>query len=141
MIKEYVKSMPIQFKLLYKFQKFVQPSFHSYVDNKSNFLLIIRLVNNNIIGGFCPYPMAKHGSPNAGFLFNLSSNSVYPLKEGRICFTYDEYYLTLGNAELRIRIGDNHVYSSFGTQNEHFNSKYHTIGHFFYGYDCENIKR
>lgn len=74
MIGDYTKSQPIQFKLLYKHQPFIQPSFHNYVDNKSNFMILIKLVNDTIIGGFCPYPMAKPSYSKAGFLFNLTYN-------------------------------------------------------------------
>jgi len=74
MIGDYTKSHPIQFKLLYKHQPFIQPNFHSYIDNRTNFMILIRLVNNVVIGGFCPYPMAKSSYSKAGFIFNLMSN-------------------------------------------------------------------
>lgn len=98
MIKDYCYCQPLQFKLLYKHQKFQQSNFHEYIDNKSNFLILIRLINNNVIGGFCPYPLAKNQKPNAGFLFNLTSNSLYPLKEGKSCYIYDDFYLSMGNS-------------------------------------------
>lgn len=65
---------------MYKHTKLIQPSFHDYIDNRSNFLILIRLANNVIIGGFCPYPMAKNVKADAGFIFNLTSNMLYPLK-------------------------------------------------------------
>lgn len=74
MIAEYTKRHPVQFKLMFKNQPFTQPNLHYYIDNKTNFLILIKLANNVIIGGFCPYPMIKSSYPNAGFLFNLKSN-------------------------------------------------------------------
>ena len=80
MIGDYTRSQPLQFKLLFRYQPFTQPNLHYYIDNKVNFLILIRLVNNVVIGGFCPYPMMKSSYPYAGFIFNLTSNSMYPLK-------------------------------------------------------------
>jgi len=35
---------------------------------------------------------------------------------------YDKYYLIFGNAEIRIKTGENKVYSNFGISNSFFNS-------------------
>lgn len=37
--------------------------------------------------------------------------------------TYDPYYLIFGNAELRVRAGEEKVFSNLGINNSYFNSE------------------
>ena len=36
---------------------------------------------------------------------------------------YDKYYIIFGNAEIRIKVGENKVFSNFGISNSFFNHK------------------
>lgn len=36
--------------------------------------------------------------------------------------SWSEYYITYGNAEIRIKFGENVVYSNFGTGNGYYNA-------------------
>lgn len=54
MLSQFCKIKPSQFKLLYKFNKLINNSFHSYTDSHPNLLILIRLTNNVVLGGFSP---------------------------------------------------------------------------------------
>jgi hypothetical protein len=52
---------------------------------------------------------------------------VYEIKKGEKAITYDDYYLIFGNSELRLRSGDNKLFSNFGIGNSSFAHNGHTL--------------
>ncbi len=60
MMEKETNQRPTQFKLLYKFNKQIQTNFHDYIDGKPNLLLLSKLQNNVIIGGYSRDPLEKY---------------------------------------------------------------------------------
>lgn len=64
-----------------------------------------------------------------GLLISVTNDQRFPLLEktnesSKINYrgmSYDSYYVVFGNAEMRIRTGENKVFSNFGIQNGYFN--------------------
>ena len=60
--------------MIFKYDSLNSTSFHKYIDGKWNILLLIRLQNGFVVGGYCYTPIEKgrvdrHGK---GFLFSLT---------------------------------------------------------------------
>jgi hypothetical protein len=58
----------------------------------------------------------------------LFNHKNYPNKDPRDKrlmrgMTYDKFYLIIGNAEIRVKTGENVVFSNFGISNAFFHSK------------------
>ena len=126
-------SNPIQFSLLYKYNPYFQSNFHNYIDNKQNLLLIVRLANDVVIGGFSAQPLCKGFMGKNGFLFSLTNNKKYILKGNSNCLIYDDYHLIFGNSQIRIRNSSNCFYSNFGISTSNFDHGYDTISDFLCG--------
>ena len=44
-------------KLLYRLDVLNKTNFHHYIDGKYNILIVIKLINGSLIGGFCHTPI------------------------------------------------------------------------------------
>ncbi len=53
MIEKFEQQKIIQFKLIFKYNEKIILNFHDFVDGKDNFLLVVKLFNGVIIGGYC----------------------------------------------------------------------------------------
>ena len=51
---------------------------------------------------------------------SITNHKVFPLLEGKSPVTYDNYFIIFGNAEIRIKQGENTVFSNFAIANAHF---------------------
>ena len=87
-------------------------NFHSLVDDKSNFVVVIRMISGNTIAFYSMTPLKKYISEqeNVGFLASLTNRRTFTLKSDpesvkkvRI-FKYDPYYMDIGNSDLRIAL-------------------------------------
>lgn len=83
-----------------------------------------------MIAAYYPGELNEHAIMNeGGLLISITNDISYPLLEknkgnSKINYrgmTYDAYYVVFGNAEMRIRAGENKVFSNFGIQNGYFN--------------------
>jgi len=52
-----------------------------------------------------PYLKSKQYSGNQAMLFALKERETFSIKEGCRAFSYDDFYIIIGNAELRVRVG------------------------------------
>ena len=96
-------------------------SFHKYIDNKENLLLIIKLKNGLFLAAFSSIPLINNVTTyyreKRGMLLCLDHKKCFKLKNTQDAtpVMYDDYFLVFGNKELKIRILDNKVSSTFGS--------------------------
>lgn len=72
------------------------------MDGKPNIMVVIKISNGTIIGGFSAYPLdpVNVQKPGQGFIFNLNREKFYKIRaDPRMpVISYDNYYFILGNA-------------------------------------------
>lgn len=56
--------------------------------------------------------------------------------DGKQAITYDEYFIIWGNSQIRIRFGEDLVFSNFGILNSYYDNKRDRIDEFL-GYENE----
>ena len=116
--------------LLYKYDTRNKASFHQYIDNIKNLCLVVR-TPCAIFAGFYPGIHKDNEMMNkGGLLVSLDNDESYTLHRTKanekVVFRgmmYDEFYVIFGNAEIRIKIGENKVFSNFGINNGFFDTK------------------
>ena len=62
---------------LFSSKKQEENNFHEYFDNKPNLLLLIKLKNSRIIGGFSREEFKPNCMGSYGFLFSLTRKEVF----------------------------------------------------------------
>lgn len=112
---------------MFKLDKLNTTNFHKYIDGKFNLLVVVKLVNGLIVGGYSHSPIQKERadvSSQKGFLFSLDNLRIYSPKADNQypVVSYDDYFLIIGNSELRIRVNEKKIYSHFGVSNGIFNT-------------------
>ena len=64
------------------------------------------MVNGQTLGVYSEHPLMKelNQERKRSLLFNLEKEKFYPLRDGEKSrpFMYDDYYLVMGNSELRV---------------------------------------
>jgi len=72
-----------------------------------------------------------------GLLVSVTNNESYTLHKKKPNdkmiyrgMTYDQYYIIYGNAEIRIKTGQNTVFSNFGVNNGFYNTRGHKVENF-----------
>ncbi len=104
--------------MIYKYDTINPINFHNYIDRKSNLLLVIKLVNGYVIGGFSEYAIEKGRieKPGSGFIFNCNIKKSYNVRsDARLpVVSYDDYFCLFGNAEIRLKSQEAKVFSNFG---------------------------
>lgn len=126
-LQPFINSPSLETKLLYKLDKLNQTNFHKYIDGKMNLLVVVKLANGLIVGGYSGSPIEKdtnNTSCNKGFLFSFENLTTYLPKADNQhpVATYDDYFLVIGNSEIRIRAHEKKIYSNFGANNGIFNT-------------------
>ena len=68
--------------LVYQYDVLNSTNYHKYIDGHPNLLLIIKLKNGYIVGGFTEDPFEKGSDMKnkRGFLYNLSKKRLFELK-------------------------------------------------------------
>ena len=69
-------------KKIYAFDKKNPVNPHKYIDDVPDWVMLFKLRNGYIIGGFCRdpiTPMKKEGFIHQGFMFSLNSKKFYSL--------------------------------------------------------------
>jgi hypothetical protein len=116
-------------KLLYRYPTLDPTNFHTYFDNKSNLLVMVKLLNGTIIGGFTVNPFMPERVPSSnkgkGFLFTLTAEKSFPMRADpkQSTTTYDHFFFILGNAEIRLRAGEKKFFSNFGISTSTFDNQ------------------
>lgn len=91
-------------------------SFHNYIDGKENFLIIVKTSKDSIFGAFSTSKFEqKYNEPaeTKAFIFTFNSDLPDPIttfninysKEKAKSLQWDEYFLIVGNSEIRWRSG------------------------------------
>ena len=109
----------INCKLLYKLSRDGDSiaKFHQLCDNIKNNLIVVENGNGEIFGGFCTWIWDISGNDlivNNGFLYNLTKDKKYDLKEQRIhkgCndhgpYIYDKFYFEYSMKKCNIQSKD-----------------------------------
>ena len=89
---------------------------HRYIDGHSNYVVIVRLVNGNLIALYSEKELVDNGERNKGLGFILSLNNKKLLKvnhniENSRATDYNQYYIVFGNDEMSISLAENHKIS------------------------------
>jgi hypothetical protein len=82
-LKEFVEGGALKTKLLYRTDPLNKTNFHKYIDGKNNILLLTRLTNGYVIGGYSYTPIEKDRTERSkrGFIFSLTRNEFYMPRE------------------------------------------------------------
>jgi hypothetical protein len=76
------------------------------------------------LAGFTSKPFIPNTSVlDSGLLISLTKNQSYPSIKNKRAITYDEFYLTFGNDQIRILTNDKYLYSNFGISNGFYENK------------------
>jgi hypothetical protein len=92
-------------------------------------VIIIKLTNGTIIGGFTVDPFLPHRVPNLnkrqGFLYSLTAGRTFQMKIDiqQPITTYDRFFLVLGNNDIRLKAGENKLFSNFGIATSAFDNE------------------
>ena len=112
-------------KYLFFLCRFNKNKFHSYIEGYPHLVVIVRLTKERVIAGYLNMPFLKgpnyHG--DQALLMMPTEQNLFHLKEGHKAFTYDDYYLIIGNSELRIKTNDKKIFSNFGILNSFFENQ------------------
>jgi len=123
-IEEYMNRTIEYTRKVYKYDTLNKISFHSYVDGVPFLCTVIRTVNDDLLAAFSVDPLRSNvviGSQ--GLLVSMTNSTVYRCQQGRRSMTYDDFFLIYGNSEMRIRMGDNKLFSNFGLNGGYFESR------------------
>ena len=71
-------------------------------------------------GSFYP----KMISEKDGLIISISSKSFFELREkNRRAIAYDDFFLIIGNSEIRLKTQDKKLFSNFGVSNSFYNNR------------------
>jgi hypothetical protein len=119
---------------LYRFDKENQVSFHTYIDNKPQIVLIVKMKSGQIIAGYSqpPFKPKNNVDYKEGFMFAFKNKKVFTVKTQPTNkanktipkpITYDEYFIMWGNSDIRIKTGTQELYSNYSTGNGSYEEK------------------
>jgi hypothetical protein len=119
-------------RLLHRWDPLNKINFHKYIDEAPHLLLLVRLKNGRIVAGYSNHPIV-HGCKGGdnGLLLSVTTEQVFRLRAPNKAIFYDEYYIIFGNSELRVKSGENLVYSNFGISNSYFDCGQLTVDALF----------
>jgi hypothetical protein len=76
-------------------------NFHSFADSISNYVVILKLPNDNILAAYSQNPLIENTHNNGpGFFGNLSNGKIAYVETGRNgsrTTMYDPFYIIFGN--------------------------------------------
>ena len=102
-------------------------NFHKYVDEIPDIVVTVKTESGFYLSGYSENPLVGPKSPNkntvskGGVIMSLSNRKSFPLLNGKNSMTYDEFFLIFGNAEIRIKHGEDKVYSNLGIMAARYN--------------------
>jgi hypothetical protein len=111
-------------------------NFHEFFDKKANLLLLIRLRNKTVVGGFSREEFQPGCAGNYGFLFSLSRLEAYERIKGST-IVYDPDAIVFGRCELKIKNKSINLYSNFGAYDRNFHSYSKDVHHFIGNQDSK----
>ena len=115
-IENHVRQTIRKTSLLYRMDSLNKNNIHRYVDNHPNLMLLLKLENGWICGGYSEssfYP--KMISDKDGIIFSVSAQECFQLKtQNKRAITYDDFFIIFGNSELRVKTQEGKLFSNFG---------------------------
>lgn len=123
--------------LLYTFSRDRKTNFHELIDNHAHLVIVIETERALIAAYYSGVLESAAVMDQEALILSLDRQRVVKLnsprnfpnqprdpRETRVLrsMTYDPYYLIFGNAELRVRAGEEKVFSNLGINNSYFNS-------------------
>ena len=77
-IKDFTRNIRQKARLIFKFDALNSTNFHRYIDGKWDILLVIKLDNGFVVGGYChsPFEKGRIDKHDKGFLFSLIPEKV-----------------------------------------------------------------
>ena len=117
-------------KCIYRYDPLNTTSFHKYIDEIPNIVILVKTKTKDdkdwYIGSYSASPLSsKNAAGSVGIL--VSPTLVSEIISGKRSITHDNYFLIFGNSEIRIKQGENKVFSNFAIANGFFNPKGKTI--------------
>lgn len=124
--------------LLYTFSRDKKTNFHELIDNHSHLVIVIETERALVAAYYSGVLESTAIMDQEALILSLDRQRVIRLnnarnfpnqprdpRETRVIrsVTYDPYYLIFGNAELRVRAGEEKVFSNLGINNSYFNSE------------------
>ena len=64
----------------------------------------------------------KRPAVDGGLILSLTYKRTFPIFVGKRSVTHDDYFLIVGNSEIRLRHGDNKFFTNFGVANSYYES-------------------
>ena len=115
--------------MLYKYDSINKVNFHKYIDQTEGIFILLKLVNEHIVGGFYQGKFVpKMQADKDAFLVSIHNKEVFELVEpNKKGATYDDFYFVLGNSELRVKSGEKTLFSNFGIANSAFKARGHKV--------------
>ncbi len=84
-------------------------NFHEYIDGITNFLVLTKLENKNIIAAYSQNKLDKYtGNNGPSFISCLTEKITVQLDsslKGSRATSYNDYYIIFGNEEFRLHPG------------------------------------
>ena len=126
---EDVEKKPIRItRLLFRFDPLTETkNFHKFIDDRPQWVLLIKLTNNYMIAGYSNLALLP-GLVNQGpgFLASLT-NAVCLFRDERIkeskLVVYDSYFIIFGSSEIRLKLSERKVVSNLGAAHHSFRTK------------------
>ena len=126
-------------KLLYAFDPLNFNNLHKYVDNISQVVLVIRLVNGYCLAGYYEGAFKpRQMSDKEGLIISLTNQKYFTtLERNRKATVYDGYYIIFGNSEIRLKSNEHKLFSNFGHNNSFYECNGNNISVLLGGGDKE----
>lgn len=122
---------------MYRYDPLNTTNFHQYIDNHPNIIMVVELSNKNMIAAFSEAALQPDEEPRGkkGIIFALSAERHFITKAEECPVVYNSYFVTFGNNELKIRILDDKVSSTFGTKYGYYETEGHSSPTVLFGGD------
>ena len=86
---------------------------------------MIKLANGYVLGAWTQgsyHP--KMVSDKDGLIFSLTNKKVFELRElNKRAIAYDDFFLIVGNSEIRLKSQDKKLFSNFAISNGYYNNR------------------
>jgi hypothetical protein len=112
-------------KLLFRWDPLNSSNFHKYIDGREHMVLLVRLANGLVFGGWAAGGVAPQSATKGdGLIFSVSNQQAFELVQaGQRATVYDDFYLMFGNSEIRLKSMEAKVFCNFGISKGYYNSR------------------
>jgi len=130
-------------KSLYEYKRDKAINFNTYITGLSNLVLIVKTEKALIAGYYSGKLENKEVLDDEALLISMNNREKYvlnnlrnnPNKDPRDIkvikgMIYDKFFMIFGNAELRIKTGENKLFSNFAKNGAFFDNRKHKLDQF-----------